>query len=325
MKILFINTPEPDYLQDLTYSGLAKLLGPGQVADHPWNPHYHLPLRRYPRNLGGTSFSPPRIFTDFSHYDLALVGAAKPRCFQNYINIVNKIPASAPVVFVDGGDWPEVGGDLKRLGAWELYREAVGRRPFDLVFKREMVEGTPYPEATFPLPFSFNFDRLPRNLPAKLKYQVSFWAADSNPIRGKAIDILQDKFDCRDNGTFLHKEFRQFKRRGARYLTELAACTVVLNLPGLGWDTLRYWEVPALGRLMVSMRPRIAIPGNFIDGKEIAFCRDDLLDLVELCQRYLDHPGEREAMAMAAQAKARAQHSDLARARYLMEIIAKCK
>lgn len=322
-RVLFLNTPEPDYLQDLAFSGLAKAMGRGLVVDHPWNQNYNLPLRRYPRNLGVSSFSPPRIRADFGSFDLVVVGAAKPRCFQKYLNIVGRIPSSVPVAFIDGGDRAEVGGDLKRLGGWELFLEAVNSRPFDLVFKREMAEGETYPENTHPLPFSFNFDRLPGKAPASLKYQVSFWAVESNPIRTKVLQLLEDEFDCRANGTVRDQVFSKYKRKGKRYLEELASCAVVLNLPGAGWDTLRYWEAPALGRLMISMRPRIAIPDDFVDGKEIVFCRDDLSDLVELCQYYLDHPEEREAIARAGAVKAREKHSDEARARYMLEIVSK--
>lgn len=322
-RILFINTPEPDYIQDLAYSGLVKLLGQRQVIDHPWNPRYHLPLKPYPRNLGYRGFRWPRFEDALGGCGLVIVAAAKPRVFSHYLNIERRIPASAPVVFLDGGDRPEVGGDLKRLGGWDLFHEAVSKRPFDLVFKREMVEGEPYPDKTFPLTFSFNFDRLPGKSAASLKYQVSFWAVESNPVRTRALELLDERFDCRANGTVRNQVFSKYRRKGKRYLEELASCAVVLNFPGAGWDTLRYWEVPALGRFMISMRPRIAIPDNFEDGREVVFCRDDLSDLVELCQYYLDHAEKREAIARAAAAKAKERHSDEARARYMLEIIGK--
>lgn len=321
LKVLFLNTPETDYLQDLSYSGLVKALGPGWVIDYPWNPRFHLPLKGYPRDLGRTRFAWPRLHVDVGSFGLVMVGAAKPGCLRHYLDIVDRIPPSTPVAFIDGGDWPEIGGDLKRLGGWELYLEEVKRRPFDLVFKREMVEGEAYPENTYPLPFSFNFDRLPGKAALSLKYQVSFWAVESNPVRTKALELLEDRFDCRANGTVRNQVFSKYKRKGVRYLEELASCAVVLNFPGAGWDTLRYWEIPALGRFMISMRPRIAIPENFVDGKEAVFCRDDLSDLVDLCQYYLDHPEEREAIAKAGAVKARARHSDEARARYMLEII----
>jgi hypothetical protein len=322
-KILFLNTSETDYLQDLTYSGLVRLLGRERVIDHPWNPHYHLPLKPYPKNLGYCGLAWPRLGDTLKDCDIIMVGAAKPRVFQCYIDIAERIPDSTPVIFLDGGDWPETGGDLKRLGGWELYRQAVEHRPFDLVFKREMCENISYPAKTFPLTFSFNFDRLPRHLPRELKYQVSFWAVESNRVRTRALELIENRFDCRANGTVRHQVFSKYRRKGRRYLEELAACSVVLNFPGAGWDTLRYWEVPALGRFMISQKPRIAIPHNFKEGQEVVFCRDDLSDLIELCQYYLDHPQEREAIARAAEAKAREKHSDEARAKYIMELMEK--
>ncbi len=322
-RILFINTPETDYLQDLSYAGLSKVLGPGRVVDYPWNPRFHLPLKGYPRDLGLSGFAWPRALDAIGPFDLVVVGAAKPRCFRSYIDIAKRIPPATPVAFIDGSDWTEVGGDLKRLGGWDLFQEADRKRPFDLVFKREMVEGAAYGMKTYPLPFSFNFDRLPGKPASSLKYQVSFWAVESNPARTRALGLLENKFDCRTNGTVRNQVFSKYRRKGKRYLEELAACAVVLNLPGAGWDTLRYWEVPALGRFMISMRPRIVIPDNFEDGKEVVFCRDDLSDLVELCQHYLDHAEEREAMAEAAGRKARERHSDTARARYMLDIVSK--
>ena len=47
---------------------------------------------------------------------------------------------------------------------------------------------------------------------------------------------------------------------------------VVLNFRGGGWDTLRYWEVPALGTFMISGKPGFEIPNNFVDGESIVYC-----------------------------------------------------
>lgn len=43
MKVLFINSRSADYVQDLTYSGLVKLLGLKNVVDYRWNQKYHVP------------------------------------------------------------------------------------------------------------------------------------------------------------------------------------------------------------------------------------------------------------------------------------------
>jgi hypothetical protein len=325
ISILFINSPEPDYLQDLCYSGLAEILGSENIIDIPWNPHYHIATRKYPRNLG---FSPGSFFPSLmrrfskSHFNAVIVGSAKPKCLKAYGDLIASIPDSVPVVFLDGGDWPEVGGDLKRLKSWSLYAEVTAQRPFDVIFKREILSDREYPVNVHPLPFGFNFHRLPQRIDMiEKKYQVSFWAVESNQIRTKALDILQDNFDCRGNGTIHNQVFSKYHRKGKRYLEELAACRIVINMPGVGWDTMRYWEAPAVGSLLVSMRPKILIPEDFTDRQEIVYCKDDLSDLLELCRYYLENEPERLKIAKAGQNKVKKFHSNLSRAGSILNII----
>jgi hypothetical protein len=325
-KILFINTKEPDYLQDATYSGLAKILGTENVIDYPWNPNFHLNRKKYPKNIGYTPGSllkslSSRLFSN-NKYDVVIVASAKPACFCEYLKIIKDIPSSTPVVFIDGGDFSDIGGDLLRLKAPHLYEEAVSSRPFDLVFKREYLIDRDYPANVLPFPFSFNFSRITDVMsPENFKYDVSFWAVESDPIRTCVLNLLDDKFDCRDNGTVRNQTFRKYKRKGLKYFEELQSCKIVLNFRGVGWDTLRYWETPAIGRFMISQKPQIVIPDNFIDGKEIVFCKDDLSDLVELCEFYLEHDNEREIIANNAYMSAKSKHSDVARTEYLLSKI----
>ncbi len=322
-KILFINSKESDYLQDLTYSGLVKVLGAENVMDHPWNPHYHIKWRSYPKNLG---YSAHTLFTSLpcklsfdSTYDAVIVGSAKPECFTEYLNIIEKIPSSTPVIFIDGGDFSDIGGDLTRLKAPHLYYEAEKKRPFDLIFKREYLIDRDYPATVIPFPFSFNFSRIYDSAtPREFKYDVSFWAVESDPIRTTALTLLENRFDCRNNGTVRNQQFKKYERKGMKYLEELNSCKIVLNFRGVGWDTLRYWETSAMGRFMISQKPHIVIPDNFIDGKDIVFCKDDLSDLIDLCEFYLQHEEERETIAKNALESAKSRHSDVARAEYLL-------
>ncbi len=324
-KLLFINDRKPDYLQDLTYSGLAGILGPGNVIDHPWNPHYHLQRGRYPRNLGHVRNSLFRSLLSRApagRCDAVIIGAAKPACFVEYLKIARDIPDSTPVIFIDGGDWPVIGGDLYRLKASSVYERAVAIRPFDLVGKREYLMESGYAHNVFPLPFSCNFDCFARaRQPSAFKYGVAFWAVESHPIRSAVLDRLDGRFDCRENGSVRNQIFKKYRRRGIRYLEELQSCRVVLNFRGTGWDTLRYWETPGLGRFMISQRPAIRLPDDFRDGQEIVYCRDDLSDLLDLCGYYLDHPEERETIARNARTLALEKHSSLARARYLLGVM----
>lgn len=324
-KVLFICSPEPDYLQDLTVSGLQKVLGPENVIDYPWNKAYHFPLRKYPRNLGynGIRISfPSAVRPNLLAIDLVVLGSCKPIAFENYISIANHIPAKVPVVFIDGGDYDFVGGDLERLGNFNLLAKAQQIRPFDLIFKREKITGRDYGKNVLPFPFSFNFRHLPPIVgEIAPKYQVSFWAVESDLIRTKALDLLSGQFDCASNGTTRNQVFSKYKRKGLQYLHELAACKITINLRGVGYDTMRYWEAPAVGSLMISAKPKIEIPNNFIDREEVVFCNDDLSNLIELCNYYLENNQARKKIIAAAYGKLKFYHTDTERARYLLETI----
>ena len=52
MNILYLHGNRFDYLQDLVYSGLVKLLGAKQVYPYPFNKSYFFNFKEYPRNLG---------------------------------------------------------------------------------------------------------------------------------------------------------------------------------------------------------------------------------------------------------------------------------
>lgn len=324
MKILFINSCSADYVQDLTYSGLVTLFGKNNVIDFKWNKKYHIPYKKYPKNLGYTSntiFSSIKSRFPFC-FDIVFVGASKVDCFETYLSILDKIPPEVPIIFIDGGDQSKIGFDLSIYKRPELYEQAISKREFDFIFKREYLIDTEYGENIAPLPMSFNYNRLPK-LSEKYKYDVSFWAVESYPIRTEALKLLENKFDCIQNGTYRNQKFSKYKRKGDFYLQELSACKIVLNLRGGGWDTLRYWEVPAIGGFMITQKPGIVIPNNYEDNKHVVYCDDNLDDLVELCEYYLANDSKREEIARNAAAYTKAYHTDTKRVEYIFNKISR--
>ncbi len=325
MRILFINRPKSEYLQELVYTGLCKLIGAENVIESPWNDRLHLNFRPYPKNLGqvpGTLLGSVQAQLRRRKFDAVIVASCHPYTVGRYRELMRDIPANVPVIFMDGGDWPDVAGDLRRVGGREIYDEVVADRPFDLVFKREYLEEQQYPSNVIPLPMAFCYDHLP-TLDGLFKYDVAFWAVESDPIRTTALDLLSDKFDCAENGTVRNQVMKRYKRKGHVYLQELARCKVGLNFRGAGWDTLRYWELAGLGRFMISQRPRIVIENDYKDGKEVVHCQDDLSDLLDLCAYYLRHEEERETIAKRAAAHTREFHTDVARARTVLKHLAR--
>jgi len=323
VKILFVGSRESDYLQDLTFSGIVKRLGRHRVIEDKVFWRYHLPIKQYPRNLGYAGMAmPSRSWRAFAECDYVLVGAAKPDCFRRYQAILDAIPANVRTVFVDGGDRPEVGGDLDRLQAHGLFKEVTSRRPFDVVFKREYLVNVQYGPNVYPLPMSFDFSKVKMAYGVeRMRWEVAFWAVESDTIRSRAFELLDGHFDCAENGTCRGQKFKNYARKGRGYLDEARRCKIHLNFRGVGWDTLRYWEIPALGRFMISQKPGIVIPDDFEPEKEIVHCADDLADLNEKCRYYLAHDDERERIASRGFMKSLRCHSDIARADYLLGVL----
>lgn len=323
MKILYLSSRGVDYLQDLTFSGLCKTVGAGNICVMPWNPNFFLPRRSYPKDLGyssGRILSSLRSRYFLNQFDAVIVAAAKSDCFRLYNEMAPSLNGTVKTIFLDGGDREQVGGDLDRMGDHTSFARAMELRPFDIILKREMIIGTEYAKNVIPFPFCWNFDKLPSSLPTKKKYDVSFWAVESDPIRTQALEVLQDRFDCKENGTVLKQVFKKYKRKGEFYLQELAACRIVLNFRGVGWDTLRYWEVPSLSTFLISQRPGIVIPNNFEHEKSIVFC-EGIGDLIEKCEYYLRNETRREAIAAQSYLHIQEFHTDVHRAKQLLSLI----
>lgn len=324
-RVLFIASRDTDYLQDLTYRGLVQVLGIQNVVDYPWKLNFHVRRKPYPHTIGYCEGSLTiqnvwRSFTaDIASFDVVVLGAAKPDCFQKYIAIAERISPKTRVVVLDGGDWATLGGDLDRLHAAELWDQARGVRDFDRILKREYFADAGHPVTVLPFPFSFDFQRYDYSKSLPQTYQTSFWAVESDPIRTRALNLLEHNFDCDENGTSRNQVARRYARKGTFYLDELARCKTVLNFRGVGWDTLRYWEVPGVGTLLISQRPEILIPDNFIDEEEIVFVQNDLSDLIDKISFYTKHENLRLRIARAGQAKAREHHSTEARATTLLK------
>jgi hypothetical protein len=324
VKILFVGSKKYDYLQDAVFSGLLKQVGWKNLHTLSLYRNYILPAKKYPRNMGynrSSILTKKLFFNSFSKYDIVILGSCKPDAFRDYISILPHLSVKTTTVFLDGGDSEAIGGDLTRLVQKDLWEQSK-QRPFDFIFKREYLKGINYDKNIFPCPFAFNFDVIQDYSPAAFIYDVTFWAVESHSIRSNALNMLEDKFDCKANGTTTNQNFYKYKRTGKTYLEELKKAKITLNFRGNGWDTLRYWEVPALRRFMISQEPEIVIPDNYQHEKQIVFIKSDLSNLIEVCEYYLKNPDKRETIAKSAGVHARKFHSDIARAKYILNIVA---
>ena len=82
------------------------------------------------------------------------------------------------------------------------------------------------------------------------------------------------------------------------YAIMLRSSRIGLNCFGMGFDTVRYWELPAHGAMLLSERLPIRIPENFVDGESAVFF-DTVQELEEKLAYYLAQPEESAEIAAA--------------------------
>ena len=346
MKLLFISSSENDYLQDLTYSGLIEFLGADAVVDYPFHWQYHKPKKNiwsqslpYPHNLGfysqmNSSWKKQirkalSSSNGIDSFNGVILGSAKPDAFRSIIELFKLI--RLPWVFIDGGDRKEIGGDFLRTGGEFCYRQFqdfIKNYPPAFIFKRELSIGFQNQTQNLincpilPLPFSIQSQKVLILSPnPKPNIQVQFWAVESSETRRKVFSLLKGHYDCDLNGTFAGQKFKRYRFKGQKYFEGLNQCNISLSFRGEGFDTLRYWEIPASGSLLISEQPDIDIPNNFENGKHSIFCKNDLSDLMEQIDYYLTHPQERLQIAVAGQKHLLQHHTHLKRAEFILEKI----
>ena len=339
--ILFIASQETDYLQDLTYSGLAQILGKEFIVDFPFHWQYHQEKRFiwsskncYPKNLG---FVPEKEFKSScnrskgfvqikellrkNHFRLVILGAAKPDALRTFHELSDLV--RAPWIFIDGGDWQEVGGDFKRTGGEESFNcflSLCNKIPPAAIFKREVPINKNL-EKLFPLPFSVSSQVPILKSVSKKIWNVVFWAVESSSTRKKVFELLKDRYDCKMNGSISGQKFKDYNFKGNHYFKALNEAKIALSFRGGGFDTLRYWEIPACGSLLISEKPFIQIPNNFIHGEHALFCKNDLSDLTHLIDTYLLNEKDSQAISEEGQKHLLKYHTDKHRAQYLLELL----
>ena len=333
--ILFIASSETDYLQDLTYAGLAETLGKAKIQVFPSHWTYDKERKNifssrleYPRNLGlvpgaGTAkaaWKEVAARLDKNEYRVVILAAAKKDALDCFARVADKV--RVPWIFVDGGDRSDVGGDFLRVSgksSLKIFQEICGKLPPALIFKREVPLGF-RDDSVLPFPFSFKESNIPGAGGAGAgKYDVLFWAVESSETRKQAFRLLRGRYDCEANGSVPGRKFRKYSFRGKDYFRELHSAKTALSFRGEGFDTLRYWEVPACGTFLVSEIPAIQIPDNFRDGEHALFCKNDLSDLISKIDYALSHEKERQEMARAAQTHLLRHHTHLRRAQFFIE------
>ena len=123
-------------------------------------------------------------------------------------------------------------------------------------------------------------------------------------MRGLFLDHLQAHYDRKMDGYVSQEE----------YVKTLLNVRIGIDIFGHGFDTVRYWELPAHGCMLLAERRPIHIPNNFQDGVSAVFF-GNTRELEEKLGYYLAHPQETDAIAHAGREHFLRYHTATARAR----------
>ncbi len=306
MRVLLITQEGSDYGLDTLYDGLCAVLGDEAVVELPWKPTLHGQEARraesYPcvYHRSGEPQSIQAVVSDLrdGQYDLLVFADSLMTLDKAGVRIVAEAARGIPLVLVDTCD---EGGDYR-----EPLLEFLGRDACLAYFKREMLAGVDYAAGAFPLPFAYSDSHLVDG-PQGPRDRALFWAGKpAAGLRPVYLDRL------RELGLDVEHTLTQ-----DAYRFELSRSRIGLNLFGYGFDTVRYWEVPAHGAMLLSERPPIRIPHDFVDGVHAVFF-DDLPDLESKLEYYLRHRDEAEVIAAAGQRHFLRYHTAAARARQFL-------
>ena len=328
MKILYLTPSHIDYLSDQIYVGLCQNLGWDSIIDYPYKAIYHNPEKKDPSlpQNPGQHYQLEEIISELQKhaFDFVILSAIRKEPLEA-LEALSHQCALPPLILLDGDDGVEINTQLFKKYRFSLYfkREFLHTNGHSLghLHNRWKAYGVTksISDRTHPLPFSAILNGTSSHHGNHQDLDISFVGIASHRNRISAVNILQNATDLKfegkvfagpttrksklAQGTF---KILQAKLQGDPYPTEeeqneklsydeyfrlLARSKMGLSIRGAGFDTVRYWEIVAAKRLLVSEKPYIYIPHNFEHGKHALFCRPDLSDLLPLIRQYVHDEG----------------------------------
>jgi len=306
-RVLFILPGRPHYGLDVLYDGLCTVLGDENVIDLPWKSTLHgdVPreLANYPCtfNRRGAARSFDRVVEELRRgaFDFFLMGDVEQQVGGEAMRALLDAAPKLPVFVVDEQDDP-----LDNLPDTLAFLGCDRVRGY---FKREMLACWDYGTVARPLPFAYADHKVPEALTWD-RDEPLFWAGHRQfGLRRLYVERMEQRLR------------RSFDRKYVQdeYARALHGSRIGLNLFGFGFDTVRYWELPAHGCMLLSERLPIRIPHNFVDGESAVFF-DDLPSMEAKLDFYMNHPAEAEAIARRGHDVLKQHHTASARARQML-------
>ena len=286
MRIVYLANPVDDYLQDLLYHGLASLLGPENVVEFPLLARYHLPPppdARHPQLWFDVPEAPRTSLREaVLAADAVVVGSLRSGV-RGLVEEVLGLEGRPPLVFVDGEDDSDVLGVVRRadlyfkrelllpglanrLREWDRRRrDERQREPTDDPLRAPVGVAWVGDPRLRPLPLAWVG---PLPTPGPREFDVAFLHGPTSPARAR---VRADLERLAGEGVRVRLLAEGERLDWWSYMDVLSRSRIAVSVRGLGYDTFRYWEIPAAGALLLAETPRTLIPENFADGREAVF------------------------------------------------------
>lgn len=311
-RLLYLVNPRMHYGADVLYDGLVRVLGVKNAVDFPAKPSLHGQAEprfaHYPCVLDWPAPATSPTWASITQelcagaFDAILLADCECTLPQQELRALMAARGDTPVYIVDAVDEP-----------YDLRETLCAHAGIDVLagyFKREMLTCWDYGPGVWPMPFAYPEGRAMTLLDTP-RTESLFWAGHrGSGLRNVYLDFIEKRFGFRFEANYPQEE----------YARQLQMSLMGLNGFGYGYDTVRYWELPAHGCMLLSERMPIHIPHNFADGESAVFF-DDLPELEAKLAHYLAQPEETARIAAAGHAHLLKYHTSSARARQLLGLI----
>lgn len=306
-RVLMLMPLRPHYGLDVLYDGLHSVLGGGNVIEYPYKPWLHgveePTYRNYPCSFThpGEEMSLEQLLDELraGRFDALLYGNCENEMDRDLVQRIVQAAGDIPFAVLDQID--------EFVDTRPLVRDYAGREDIAVYFKREMLACVDYGPDVFPLPFAYPESRVPEEA-LRPRERDFFWAGHRQfGLRRLYLEYLEESMGRDLKGSFPPEIYSDI----------LQETRIALNCFGCGFDTVRYWEIPAHGAMLLAERLPIRIPLDFRDGREAVFF-DDLESLATKLRYYLARPEEAAAIAAAGREHFLRHHTGAARARQML-------
>ena len=306
-RMFMLTMPDSDYQFDSMYDAFCRLLGSENVVEYPWKGLLHggdiEATVGYPcaSNWPGEPQTVDALAEQLRAGEFDLFVYANRMEGTDTGDVCCLVDAARDVPFVIMDTWDD------GVDAQEYILERVRRDSCLAYFKRERVRSMEYRENTFPFPFGYPDSRVPETL-SDVRPDPIFWTGKRLfGMRPLQLDFLEQR-----------RLIPKLESMGQdEYTAALQRARIGLSLCGFGFDTVRYWEVPAHGAMLLAEKPAIGIPSDFVDGESAVFF-NDLAELEEKLNYYMLHEEEAAAIAAKGHAHFKQHHTTSVRARQFL-------